>query len=70
MNFIVYVVCMFIVYSVYHNQDGITCTSLQQKKEPNLQAIKGRYQINFINKVKRQEEIGRTNIFGFRMSIH
>jgi len=61
---------MLIVYSVYHNQDGIMCTSLQQKKEPNLQAIKGSYKINYIIKVKIQEEIGRSNIFGFRMSIH
>jgi hypothetical protein len=35
-----------------------------------LQAIKGRYKINYINKVKKQEETGRTNILGFRMSIH
>jgi hypothetical protein len=46
------------------------CTSLQQKKEPNWQAIKGSYKINYINKVKKQEEIGHTNIFGFRKSIH
>lgn len=40
--------CMFIAYSVYHNQDGIMCTSLQQKKELNLQALKGRYKINAV----------------------
>ncbi len=58
MNFIVYVVCsLFIVYT-------ITNMVLD------LQAIKGRYKINYINKVKKQEETGRTNILGFRMSIH
>jgi hypothetical protein len=61
---------MFIVYSVYLNQDGIMCTSLQQKKKPNLQATKRRDKINYSNKMKKQEELECSNIFGSRMSIH
>jgi hypothetical protein len=61
---------MFIVYSVYHNQDGIMCTRLQQKKEPNLQATKRRDKINYSHKMKKQEESGCSVFFGFRMSIH
>jgi hypothetical protein len=60
---------MFIVYSVYHNQDGIMCTSFHQEKEPNLQATKRRDEINYSNKMKKQEEIECYDIFGFRMSI-
>jgi hypothetical protein len=45
------------------------CTSLQQKKEPNLQATR-RDKINYSNKMKKQEEIECSNIFGFTMSIH
>jgi hypothetical protein len=44
-------------------------TSLQQKKEPHLQAMKRRDKINYSNKVKRQEEIEWSIVFRFRICI-
>jgi hypothetical protein len=40
------------------------------RKKNYLQATKGRDKINYNNKMKKQEEIECSDIFGFRMSNH